>query len=75
MQKVDLCEECAKQKGVNDPAGFSLADLLLGLGASLTAVLFGRDEEAVSAYSRALELAPSETERTFLESRLATSRV
>jgi protein arginine kinase activator len=34
MQKVDLCEECAKQKGVNDPTGFSLADLLLGLGAS-----------------------------------------
>ncbi len=34
MQKVDLCEECAKQKGVNDQAGFSLADLLLGLGAS-----------------------------------------
>ena len=34
MQKVDLCEACAKQKGVNDPAGFSLADLLLGLGAS-----------------------------------------
>lgn len=34
MQKVDLCEECAKQKGVNDQTGFSLADLLLGLGAS-----------------------------------------
>ena len=34
MQKVDLCEECAKEKGVNDPAAFSLADLLLGLGAS-----------------------------------------
>src|SRR5436190_21296375 len=34
MQKVDLCEECAKTKGVNDPAGFSLADLLLGLGAA-----------------------------------------
>jgi len=34
MQKVDLCEECAKQKGVNDPASFALADLLLGLGAS-----------------------------------------
>ena len=35
MQKVDLCEECAKKKGVNDPsAGFALADLLLGLGAS-----------------------------------------
>ncbi len=34
MQKVDLCEDCAKHKGVNDPAGFSLADLLMGLGAS-----------------------------------------
>jgi protein arginine kinase activator len=34
MQKVDLCEACAAQKGVNDPAAFSLADLLLGLGAS-----------------------------------------
>lgn len=34
IQKVDLCEDCAKHKGVNDPAGFSLADLLLGLGAA-----------------------------------------
>lgn len=34
MQKVDLCEECAGKKGINDPTGFSLADLLLGLGAS-----------------------------------------
>ena len=34
MQKVDLCDECAKAKGVNDPSGFQLADLLLGLGAS-----------------------------------------
>ena len=34
MQKVDLCEECAKTQGVNDPVGFSLADMLLGLGAS-----------------------------------------
>jgi protein arginine kinase activator len=31
---VDLCEDCAKAKGINDPAGFALADLLLGLGAS-----------------------------------------
>ncbi len=29
VQKVDLCEECAKEKGVTDPSGFSLADLLL----------------------------------------------
>lgn len=36
VQKVDLCEECAKSKGVNDPGGFSvgIADMLLGLGAS-----------------------------------------
>jgi protein arginine kinase activator len=33
MQKVDLCEDCAKQKGVNHPS-FSPADLLFGLGAS-----------------------------------------
>ncbi len=32
VQKVDLCEECSKTKGVNDPVGFELADLLLGLG-------------------------------------------
>jgi protein arginine kinase activator len=31
---VDLCEECAKTKGVDDPTGFSLADMLLGLGAA-----------------------------------------
>lgn len=29
VQKVDLCEECAQAKGVTDPAGFSLTDLLL----------------------------------------------
>lgn len=34
MQKVNLCEACSKQKGVNDPTGFALADLLLGLGAA-----------------------------------------
>ena len=34
MQKLDLCEECAKAKGVNDPSGFALADLMLGLGAA-----------------------------------------
>jgi protein arginine kinase activator len=34
VQKVDLCEDCSKTKGVNDPVGFELADLLLGLGAS-----------------------------------------
>src|SRR5476651_608016 len=28
IQKVDLCEDCAQSKGVTDPEGFSLADLL-----------------------------------------------
>ena len=35
----------------------------------------GRTEEAAASYSRALQLAPSEAERTFLESRVASSRV
>ncbi len=34
MQKVNLCESCAKEKGVTDPTGFQLADMLLGLGQS-----------------------------------------
>jgi protein arginine kinase activator len=28
IHKVDLCESCAQKKGVTDPQGFSLADLL-----------------------------------------------
>lgn len=33
-KKIDLCESCSKQKGVDDPAMFSIADMLLGLGAA-----------------------------------------
>jgi protein arginine kinase activator len=29
IHKVDLCEACAKAKGVTDPAGFSLSDILV----------------------------------------------
>jgi protein arginine kinase activator len=43
-KKIDLCEACSKEKGVEDPAGFSLADLLLGLGASQE-----KSEEAATA--------------------------
>lgn len=32
MQKVSLCEQCAEEKGVTDPTGFALADLLEGAG-------------------------------------------
>jgi protein arginine kinase activator len=34
MQKVNMCEGCSKEKGVSDPTGFALADLLLGMGAA-----------------------------------------
>lgn len=34
MQKLDLCDDCAKAKGVSDAASFAMADLMLGLGAS-----------------------------------------
>jgi len=30
MKKVCLCNACAKERGVTDPTGFALADLLLG---------------------------------------------
>lgn len=33
-KKIDLCEACSKAKGVDDPAMFSIADMLLGLGAA-----------------------------------------
>lgn len=32
MQKVNLCESCAKEKDVNNPTGFALGDLVAGLG-------------------------------------------
>jgi protein arginine kinase activator len=34
MHKVDMCAKCPNAKNVDDPTGFSLADQLLGLGAS-----------------------------------------
>jgi len=32
IHKVDLCEECAKTKGLDDPAGKALAGMLMGIG-------------------------------------------
>lgn len=34
MQKVNLCKACAAEKGVDDPTGFALTELLSGLGTS-----------------------------------------
>jgi protein arginine kinase activator len=46
MKKVRLCDPCAKERGVTDPTGFSLADMLLtgqssGPGIVAEAVLTG----------------------------------
>ncbi|MEM7700147.1 MAG: UvrB/UvrC motif-containing protein [Verrucomicrobiota bacterium] len=32
VQKVNLCKKCADEKGVTDPTGFALADMLEGMG-------------------------------------------
>ena len=37
MQKVCLCDACAKERGVTDPTGFSLADVLFSDGPGTTA--------------------------------------
>jgi protein arginine kinase activator len=34
MKKVNLCDSCSKAKNVDDPTGFALTDLLVGLGAA-----------------------------------------
>lgn len=47
MHKVDLCEACAQAKGVTDPGGFSLADLLLK--ASLNPEALGSAEATVGS--------------------------
>lgn len=75
MQKVDLCEDCAKTKGVNDPAGFSLADMLLGLGASQEMEQAAGGEEIKCAscgftqadFKKAGRLGCAECYRTFAE--------
>ncbi len=30
IKKIALCDDCAKEKGVQDPTGFALAEMLLG---------------------------------------------
>ena len=32
MKKMNFCETCAQKKGINDPSGFAITELLLGLG-------------------------------------------
>ncbi len=35
VQKVNLCKDCSKERGVEDPTGFALTELLEGLGTSV----------------------------------------
>ena len=35
VQKVNLCKDCSKDRGVDDPTGFALTELLAGLGTSV----------------------------------------
>ena len=35
IQKVNLCHACSKDRGVEDPTGFALTELLAGLGTSI----------------------------------------
>jgi len=48
VHKVDLCEDCAQAKGITDPAGFSLSDLLLK-GAATTPLPFDQQTDAATA--------------------------
>ena len=78
---VDLNRAVAVAMADGPKPGLEIVDGLTGLEQyhlwhSTRAELLrrlGRNEEAAAAYSRALELAPSETERTFLQERLAAS--
>ena len=45
MHKVDLCEACAKEKGVQDPTTYELANVLAGINPELSE---GDDSEKVN---------------------------
>lgn len=50
MKKVCLCDPCAKERGVTDPTGFSMADLLLGgVSADATPATPGKKTKAASS--------------------------
>lgn len=39
IKKITLCDECAKEKGVTDPTGFALAEMLMGSNVPSTPVV------------------------------------
>lgn len=42
LKKMSLCKDCAREKGVTDPTGFALAQLLEGIGAATPAEAGGK---------------------------------
>ena len=75
MQTIDLCESCSKAKGVDDPTGYSLASILLGLGASQELAKAGGSEElkcaqcgfALADFKKAGRLGCAECYSTFAD--------
>jgi len=74
VQKLDLCQECAKAKGVDDN-GFAIADIMLGLGASqeldpsadVVEVKCGRCGFSQADFKKSGRLGCPECYRTFAE--------
>jgi protein arginine kinase activator len=58
MKKVCLCDSCAKERGVTDPTGFSLADLLLG-GVPATAPVAGAKPKSAPSQAGGVKRCPS----------------
>lgn len=57
IQKVNLCKGCSKDRGVDDPTGFALTELLAGLGTSTET-----EKPAPEPVQSAVERAVSSTE-------------
>ena len=82
MHKIDLCESCAKAKGVSDPAGFSFSNLLLGVGQGESLSSTGASKElrcpscgmAQSDFKKAGRLGCSHCYETFAEGLMALLR-
>ncbi|HQZ27706.1 MAG: UvrB/UvrC motif-containing protein [Verrucomicrobiales bacterium] len=47
LQKVNLCKNCADDKGVTDPTGFALADMLEGMGEQTCLETSGPKDELI----------------------------
>lgn len=53
MKKVCLCDSCATERGVTDPTGFSLADMLLGNPKKSPVSVPGKRRERIAGGAKA----------------------